>query len=83
MGSLYCLVDIVIIYCEVDFEVPIIIGIPFLATANALVDMEIGQIKFRHNKDEITLNICRSMKQRGERQYISAIRYRFESESKV
>ena len=32
-------VDFVILDCEVDFEVPIIIGRPFLATGRALVDM--------------------------------------------
>ena len=39
--------DFVILYCEVDFEVPIILGSPFLATGRALVDMEKGQMKFR------------------------------------
>ncbi|KAK4716216.1 hypothetical protein R3W88_014554 [Solanum pinnatisectum] len=38
-------VDFVILDCEVDFEVPIILGRPFLATRHALVDMERGQIK--------------------------------------
>ena len=33
-------VDFVILDCEVDFEVPIILGRPFLATGRALVDME-------------------------------------------
>ena len=32
----------VILDCEVDFEVPIILGRPFLATGKALVDMEKG-----------------------------------------
>ena len=31
--------DFVILDCEVDFEVPIILGRPFLATDRALVDM--------------------------------------------
>ena len=35
-------VDYVILECEVDFEVPIIPGRPFLATGRALVDMEKG-----------------------------------------
>ena len=39
-------VDYVILECEVDFEVPIIPGRPFLATGRALVDMEKGQIEF-------------------------------------
>ena len=32
--------NFVILDCEVDFEVPIILGRPFLATCRALVDME-------------------------------------------
>ena len=38
--------DFVILDCEVDFEVPIILGRPFLATGRALVDMEKGRMKF-------------------------------------
>ena len=35
--------DFVILDCEVDFEVPIILGRPFLATGRDLVDMEKGR----------------------------------------
>ena len=38
--------DFVILDCEVDFEVPIILRRSFLATGRALVDMEKGQMKF-------------------------------------
>ena len=34
--------DFVILECEVDFKVPIILGRPYLATGRALVDMEKG-----------------------------------------
>ena len=36
---------------------------PFLATGRALVDMEKGQMKFRWNNEEMTFNICRSLRQ--------------------
>ena len=39
-------VDFVILDCEVDFEVPIILGRPFLSTSHDLVDMEKGKMKF-------------------------------------
>ena len=68
--------DFVILDCEVDFEVPIILGRPFLATGRALVDMEKGQKKFRLNNKEVTFNICRSMRQSGELQSVSAISYK-------
>ena len=68
--------DFVILDCEVDFEVPIIHGRPFLATGRALVDMEKGQMKFRLNNEEATFNICRTMRQSGELQPVSAISHK-------
>ena len=65
--------DFVILDCEVDFEVPIILGRPFLATGRALVDMEKGQMKFWLNNEEATFNICRTMRQSGELQSVSAV----------
>ncbi|XP_049372562.1 uncharacterized protein LOC125837502 [Solanum verrucosum] len=44
------LADFVILECEVDFEVPIILGKLFLAAWRALVDVERGELKFRLNK---------------------------------
>ena len=55
---------------------PIILGRSFLATGRALVDMENGQMKFRLNNEEVTFNICRSMRQSGELQSVSAISYK-------
>ncbi|XP_049368034.1 uncharacterized protein LOC125832895 [Solanum verrucosum] len=51
------LADFVILDCEIDAEIPIILGRPFLATGRALVDIESGELKFRVNEDEITFNI--------------------------
>ena len=68
--------DFVILDCKVDFERPIILGRPFLATGRTLVDMENGKMKFRLNNEEVTFNICRSMRQSGELQSISAIFYK-------
>ena len=55
---------------------PIILGRSFLATSRALVDMEKGQMKFCLNTEEATLNICRTMRQSGELQSVSAISYK-------
>ncbi|XP_070035058.1 uncharacterized protein [Nicotiana tomentosiformis] len=38
--------DFVILDCEVDYEVPIILGRPFLATWKTLVDVEAGELTF-------------------------------------
>ena len=60
--SFIFLEDFVILDCEVDFEVPIILGRSFLATGRALVDLEKGQMKFWLNNEKVTFNICMSMR---------------------
>ncbi|MFV1174494.1 hypothetical protein QMK93_29390, partial [Klebsiella pneumoniae] len=61
---------------EVDFEVPIILGRPFLVTGRALVDMEKGQMKFWLNNEEVTFKICRSIRQSGELQSVSVVSHK-------
>ena len=41
-----------------------------------LVDMEKGQMTFRLNNEEATFNICRTMRQSGELQSVSAISHK-------
>ncbi|XP_049372491.1 uncharacterized protein LOC125837400 [Solanum verrucosum] len=65
--------NFVILDCEVDFEVPIILGRPFLAIGRALVDVERGELKFKLNKEEVNFNIWRSMKQPHDMNVVSAI----------
>ncbi|XP_060210808.1 uncharacterized protein LOC132637788 [Lycium barbarum] len=65
--------DFVILDCEVDFEVPIILGRPFLATGRALVDVESGDLKFRMSDEEVTFHICKSMKQSADMSVMSII----------
>ena len=54
----------------------ILIRRQFLATGRALVDMEKGQMKFRLNNEEVTFNVCRTMRQSGELQSVSAISHK-------
>ncbi|XP_049389536.1 uncharacterized protein LOC125853821 [Solanum stenotomum] len=54
--------NFVILDCEIDAEIPTILGWPFLATERALVDIESGKLKFQVNEDEVTFNNCKSMK---------------------
>ena len=68
--------DFVVLDCEVDFEVPIILGRSFLATGRALVNMEKGQMTFRLNNEEATFNIFSTMRQSGELQSRSAISHK-------
>ncbi|XP_070017057.1 uncharacterized protein [Nicotiana sylvestris] len=39
--------DFAILDCKLDYDVPIILGSPFLATGKALVDVEAGEFTFR------------------------------------
>ena len=48
----------------------------FLATGRALVDMQKGQMKFWLNNEEETFNVCRTMRQSGELQSLSAISHK-------
>ncbi|XP_070002591.1 uncharacterized protein [Nicotiana sylvestris] len=54
--------NFVILDCEVDYEVPFILGRPFLATGNALVDVEAGELTFRVGDEKVVFYVCKSMK---------------------
>ena len=58
--SFIFLADFVIIECEVDFEVPIILGSPYLATGCVLVYMEKGQMNFRLNNEKASFKFIGS-----------------------
>ncbi|XP_049399748.1 uncharacterized protein LOC125863789 [Solanum stenotomum] len=67
------LTDFVILDCEIDAEIPIILGRPYLATGRALVNVESGELKFRVNEDEVTFNVCKSMKHPSDINVVSTI----------
>ncbi|XP_070018335.1 uncharacterized protein [Nicotiana sylvestris] len=55
--------DFVILDCEVDYEVPIILRGPFFTTGKALVDVEAGEITFRVGDEKVVFHVCKSMRQ--------------------
>ncbi|XP_070010844.1 uncharacterized protein [Nicotiana sylvestris] len=55
------LVDFVILDCEVDYEVPIILGRPFLAMGQALVNVEAGELTFRVGDKKVIFHVCKSI----------------------
>ncbi|KAK4713472.1 hypothetical protein R3W88_019379 [Solanum pinnatisectum] len=81
--SFIFLSNFVILDYEVDFEVPIILGRPFLAIGCTLVNIEKGQMKFRLNSEEVTFNICRSMKQESDLKSVSVVNHIVELGSDV
>uniref|UniRef100_A0A1S4BLL6 Uncharacterized protein n=1 Tax=Nicotiana tabacum TaxID=4097 RepID=A0A1S4BLL6_TOBAC len=54
--------DFVILDCQVDEEIPIILGRPFLATGRVLIHCETGELKMRLNNEEIIFNVQQSMR---------------------
>ena len=52
----------VILDCEVDFEVPIILGRPFLAIGSVLIDLRANELFFRMNDEVVRFDVCKSMK---------------------
>ncbi|XP_070055316.1 uncharacterized protein [Nicotiana tomentosiformis] len=65
--------DFVILDCEVDYKVPIILGRPFLATGKALVDVEAGDLTFRVGDEKIMFHVCKSMRQPNSNEVCSFV----------
>ncbi|XP_070042847.1 uncharacterized protein [Nicotiana tomentosiformis] len=69
----YVPADFVILDCEVNVEIPIILGRPFLATGRAICDVVFGELKFRLNDEEVVFHIQKSMKHPHDYGVISVI----------
>lgn len=62
VGHLVFPVDFVVLDIEEDARVPIILGRPFLATSQAIMDMKDGKLTLRVGKDELVVKVF-SMKE--------------------
>nr|XP_016478368.1 PREDICTED: uncharacterized protein LOC107799739 [Nicotiana tabacum] len=58
--------NFIILDCQVDEEIPIILGRPFLATVRALINCETGELKMRLKNEEIIFNVQQSMRRPNE-----------------
>lgn len=56
------LADFIILDCEANKDVPIIIGRPFLATSRTLIDVQKGELTMRVNDQHIMFNILNALK---------------------
>lgn len=54
--------DFLILDMEEDKDVPLILGIPFLATGRALIDVQRRQLILRLGKEQISFNVFKAMK---------------------
>lgn len=55
-------VNFIVLDCEIDAEILIIIGQPSLATGKAIVDVESGDLKFRVTNKEVNFNFWKFIK---------------------
>ncbi|XP_070013385.1 uncharacterized protein [Nicotiana sylvestris] len=65
--------DFVILYYEVDYEVLVILGRPFLAIGKALVDVETWELTFRVGDEKVVFHICKSMRQPNSNEVCSFV----------
>ncbi|KAJ9558521.1 hypothetical protein OSB04_013135 [Centaurea solstitialis] len=65
--------DFIILDCEVDQEVPIILGRPFLATGRTLIDVQKGELTMRVHDQRVTFNVLDSLKYPDEREECSTL----------
>ncbi|XP_062109167.1 uncharacterized protein LOC133819826 [Humulus lupulus] len=55
-------VDFIVLDYEVDREVPIILGRPFLATGRTLIGVQKGELTMRIQDENVTFNVFKAMK---------------------
>ncbi|XP_010245491.1 PREDICTED: uncharacterized protein LOC104589022 [Nelumbo nucifera] len=56
------LVDFIVLDMEEDYDMPLILGRPFLATERALIDVQQGKLSLRINDEEVIFNVFKAMK---------------------
>ncbi|XP_070013129.1 uncharacterized protein [Nicotiana sylvestris] len=65
--------DFVILDCEVDYEVPIILGRPFLTTGKTLVDVKADELTFRAHDKKVVFHVSKSMRQPNSNEVCSFV----------
>ncbi|XP_070008353.1 uncharacterized protein [Nicotiana sylvestris] len=73
VDTLILLTDFVILDCEADYEVLIILGRPFLATGKTLCDVEAGELTFRVGDEKMVFHVCKSMRQPNSNEVCSFV----------
>ncbi|XP_047250029.1 uncharacterized protein LOC124885830 [Capsicum annuum] len=63
--------DFIVLDCEMDQEVPIILGLSFLAIGRAIVDLELEKIRFVVHDGKVYFWVCKMKKQPMELQVVS------------
>ncbi|XP_047256160.1 uncharacterized protein LOC124888920 [Capsicum annuum] len=75
--------NFVILDYEVDFEVPIILGISFLATGSVLINLKENELLFRLNDEVVRFDVFQSMKQHKDMSVFPIMDVYYEEEQEV
>ena len=59
--------DFIVLDMEEDKEIPINLGIPFLAIGRAMIDVQKGELKLRVQDDEVRFNVFIVVRNPAER----------------
>ena len=62
VGKFVFPIDFIILYIEEDSQVPLLLGRPFLATGDALIDMQKGVLTLRVGEEVADFNLLQSLK---------------------
>lgn len=62
VDKFFFLVDFVVVDMDEDRDVPLILGRPFMKTAQMMIDIDDGLMKVRVQDEEVTLNLFEAMK---------------------
>ncbi|XP_070054222.1 uncharacterized protein [Nicotiana tomentosiformis] len=65
--------NFVILDCEFDYEVPIILGRHFLYMCNALCDVGVRELTFRVGDEQVVFHVCKSMRQPNSNEVCSFV----------
>ncbi|XP_070019548.1 uncharacterized protein [Nicotiana sylvestris] len=65
--------DFVILDCEVDYEVPIILGRPFLSRGKSLVDVEADELTLWVGDKKVVFHVCKYMRKPNSNEVCSFV----------
>ncbi|XP_070013327.1 uncharacterized protein [Nicotiana sylvestris] len=65
--------NFVILDCKIDYEVPIILGRPFLDAWKALCDVKAEELTFRVGDKKVVFHVCNSMRQPNSNEVCSFV----------
>ncbi|XP_047267552.1 uncharacterized protein LOC124897975 [Capsicum annuum] len=75
--------NFVVLDCDVDFKVPIILGRPLLAIGRVIVDMKLNELKFRLGIKEAKFKMHQPMSHQNDMNVFSIVDVFYEDEKEV